>query len=353
MYRDSRRLRLVLALLIVTSFTLITIDYRGGEGASLRGLRRGAAAVVGPVQRAVSRVVRPVGRALSSVGDLGSLGDQVDDLKKENAELRTKLRAAEDLRRRSDELDALLGASAGRGATILPATVIADSPNNFEWTVTLDRGSRDGVAPDMTVITGDGLVGRVLEVAPFTCSVLLIIDRQSAVGSRLANGQRGLLSGNGLDPLVLELREPDAPVAKGDVLLTSDSSSYVGGIPIGVAETITRQPTLTKRVTIKPYVRYTALDIVGIILSAPRDAPAPAVSPSPRPTPTTSPATSAAATAGSTPAAAPSRTASTGPRTTPGPAPSRTPTRTPTPATTPTPSRSAEPTASPTPSATP
>jgi len=316
-YRDSRRLRLVLALLIATSFTLITIDYRGGEGTSLRGLRRGAATVVGPVQRAVARVVRPVGRALSSVGELGSLGDEVDDLRKENAELRTKLRAAEDLRRRSDELDALLGAAGDRGARILPATVIADSPNNFEWTVTLDRGSRDGVRADMTVITGDGLVGRVLEVAPYTCSVLLAIDRQSAVGARLANGERGLVSGNGLDPLVLELREPDAPVRPGDVVLTSGSSTYVGGIPIGVAELITRQPTLTKRVTIKPYVRYTALDIVGIILTAPREASAPAVAPSARPTPgaSTTPATAGA------PSATPSASATRSPIPTQSPTP--------------------------------
>jgi len=304
-YRNSRRLRLVLALLIATSFTLITVDYRGGEGASLRGLRRGAATVVGPVQRAVARVARPVGRSLSSVGDLGSLGDQVEDLRKENAELRTKLRAAEDLRRRSDELDALLGAAGSRGATLLPATVIADSPNNFEWTVTLDRGSRDGVQPDMTVIAGDGLVGRVLDVAPFTCLVLLAIDRQSAVGARLANGQVGLVSGNGLDPLVLELREPDAAVAKGDVVLTSDRGTYVGGIPIGVAETISRQPTLTKRVTIKPYVRYTALDIVGIILTAPREPSAPAVPPSPRPTPTPSASLSPTPTPTPTPARSP------------------------------------------------
>ncbi|HVE98357.1 MAG TPA: rod shape-determining protein MreC [Mycobacteriales bacterium] len=313
MYRDSRRLRLILALLVVISFTLITVDYRSGEGTALAGLRRGAATVVGPVQRAVTRVVRPIGQALSSVGDLGTLDEEVDRLRKENAQLRTRLRAAEDLERRVAELDRLLGASGGRGAEILPATVIAETPNNFEWTITLDRGSRDGVRADMTVITGDGLVGRVLDVAPFTSQVLLAIDPQSAVAARLANGQVGLVRGNGIEPMVLELREPDVKVAKGDVVLTSDQGTYVGGIPIGVAETITRQPTLTMRVTIKPYVRYTALDIVGVILSAPRETPAAAVRPTPsasaapdpratstpKPTPTPTPAPTA------TPAASP------------------------------------------------
>ncbi len=283
MYRDSRRLRLILALLILTSFTLITIDYRGGEGTALSGLRRGTASVIGPMQRAVTRVVRPIGNALSSVGDIGSLDKQVEDLRKENADLRNQLRQAEDVRRRSDELDRLLGASGGRGAEILPATVIADRPNNFEWTITVDRGARDGVRQDMTVIAGDGLVGRVLEVSEFTAGILLAIDPQSAVGARLANGQRGLVSGNGLDPLVFELRAPDAKVAKGDVVLTSDSGTYVGGIPIGVADTVTRQPTLTKRVTVTPYVRYTALDIVGIILSAPREKPVAPIRPAPSP----------------------------------------------------------------------
>ena len=285
MYRDSRRLRLILALLVVVSFTLITVDYRGGEGAALSGLRRGAAAVVGPVQRAVHRVVRPIGQALSSVGDIGSLDDEVKRLRKENADLRTRLRSVEDLERRVAELDKMLGASGARGVVVLPATVIADSPNSFEWTVTLDRGSRDGVRADMTVITGDGLVGRVLDVGPFTAQVLLAVDPQSSVGARLANGQVGLVSGNGLEPMVLELREPDAVVNPGDVVMTSDIGTYVGGIPIGVAETVTRQPTLTKRVTIKPYVRYTALDVVGIVLSEPRRTPAPAVRPTASPTP--------------------------------------------------------------------
>lgn len=298
MYRDSRRLRLILALLILTSFTLITVDYRGGEGTALSGLRRGAVAVVGPMQRAVTRVVRPIGNALSSIGDLGSLQDEVDQLRDENADLRSQLRGAEDIRRRSDELDRLLGAAGGRGAEILTATVIADGPNNFEWTITLDRGSRDGVREDMTVITGDGLVGRVLDVAAFTCTVLLAVDPQSAVGARLANGQIGLLSGAGLDPMVLELREPDAAVKEGDVVLSSGRGTYVGGIPIGVADTITRQPTLTKRVTVKPYVRYTALDIVGIILSAPRETPATPLRPTPPPSaasPSPSPATAPSA----------------------------------------------------------
>lgn len=309
MYRDSRRLRIVLALLVAVSFTLITVDYRSGEGTALAGLRRGAAAVVGPVQRAVTRVVRPIGEALSSVGDLGALDEQVEELREENAQLRTRLRAAEDLERRVAELDRLLGFSGGRGAEVLPATVIADSPNNFEWTITLDRGRRDGVRPDMTVITGDGLVGRVLDAAPFTAQVLLAIDPQSAVAARLANGQVGLVRGSGLEPMVLELREPDAKVAKGDVVLSSDQGTYVGGIPIGVAETITRQPTLTKRVTIKPYVRYTALDVVGIILSAPRETPAPAVRP----------------TVSASPAASPTAGATAGPTASPSPAPSASP----------------------------
>lgn len=295
MYRDSRRLRLLLALLIAISFTLITVDYRAGDGTVLAGLRRGTAAVFGPVQRAVERALRPVGNALSNLGDIGGLQGEVDKLRADNADLRGKLREGENERRRLEEMDELLGLTGRRDATVVPARVIAVGTGTFEWTVTIDAGTRDGIRKDQTVVNGDGLVGRVLSAGPYTAQVLLANDAHFQAGARLAkSGELGIMRGDGVRPMVLTLLNAEAKVAKGDAIVTGGSTTFVADVPIGVVADVRRRPgDLTVAVEVTPYVRYTALDLLGVIVLAPREAPRPTVTPSPpartqSPTPTPS-----------------------------------------------------------------
>ena len=83
---------------------------------------------------------------------------------------------------------------------MLPAQVIAiGSAQTFSWTVTIDAGSSDGIRPDMTVINGDGLVGRVKTVGPTTSTVLLAVDPESSVGVRLEGSMEvGFTTGQGI-----------------------------------------------------------------------------------------------------------------------------------------------------------
>lgn len=340
MYRDSRRTRVVLALLILTSFTLITIDYRAGDGTALRGLRSAAATVFGPVQRAVTSVVRPVGNALATLGDLGGLNDEVKDLEAENADLKNQLHQVDDLRRENDELRRLNGLTTRGGYKTVRCRVVAVGADNFEWTATVDCGSRDGIKNDQTVVNADGLVGKVIEVAPFTAQVLLAADPEFTVVGRLAShGTSGPVTGNGLAPMEMQLLEPTAKVSKGEAIVSQGvQGGIVAGVPIGVVESVSRERSvLTRTVTVKPFVRFTALDVVAIVVQPPRRDPRNAVlltapptpSPTPSPTPpvcptsTPSPSPSPSGTPCVTPSASPSP--STPPRTFGPPSPSRTP----------------------------
>src|SRR5204862_5265574 len=87
--RDSRRARLVLALLLLTALTLITVDYRTNGGGPLRSIGN---AVFGPMERAVSAVARPVGSFFSSLGHLSSYRSENERLRKRNQQLRGQLR---------------------------------------------------------------------------------------------------------------------------------------------------------------------------------------------------------------------------------------------------------------------
>lgn len=293
MNRDTRRTRALLLLLLLTSITLITIDHRGGDASPLRGLRSFAAAVFGPVEKAAAAVAGPVSEAVDGVAGLGEGKDRVAELGQQNEELRRQLRTSELARNRAAELDSLLRVAGAGQYRIVPAQVIAiGSAQTFSWTVTIDAGRSDGIRPDMTVLNGDGLVGRVKTVGPATATVLLIVDPESSVGIRLETSMEvGIASGQGGDDdgtLGLQLLDAQSTVAEGDRLVSFGSQGaapYVAGVPIGEVVRVRRSlGTLTRTATVAPYVDFTSLDLVAVVVEPPRKNPRDAVLP-PRPVP--------------------------------------------------------------------
>ena len=125
MNRDTRRTRVLLALLLVTSVSLITLDYRGGDQSPLGGLRSLAATVFGPVEQVSAAIVGPVADAVDGISGLGDGRDEARRLRRENAELLRRLRTAEIDRTRVAELDALLGVAGAGRYKVVPAQVIA------------------------------------------------------------------------------------------------------------------------------------------------------------------------------------------------------------------------------------
>ncbi|MFF4094623.1 rod shape-determining protein MreC [Streptomyces sp. NPDC001834] len=297
--RDTRESRLLLVLLIAIAFALITVDIRGGEGSPVDGARRAAAAVFGPVENGVAAAVDPVSNAIGAVRDSGTRHDRISELERQNAALKTALGSDDRNRNRVRELDKMLKKSAAGQYGIKAAEVIAiGAAQGFSWTVTIDAGSRDGIQRDMTVINGDGLVGRVTTVGPETATVLLANDPDFTVGTRMEKtDELGFATGQGSRPLSVQFLNGKAKVKKGDRLVTFGSSKgkpFVPGVPVG--EVVRVDPSggaLTRTVYVRPYVGFSKLDIVGIVVQAPREDPrdlvlpkAPAKPAKPKPTPT-------------------------------------------------------------------
>ncbi|RKS77308.1 rod shape-determining protein MreC [Actinomadura pelletieri DSM 43383] len=318
--KDTRRTRVVLGVLLVVALAMITVDYRGGEESPLRGLRDVGATVFGPVERASASVVRPVSNTVDAVTDAPGERRRADRLERQNQRLRERLRSMRLDQDRSAQLQRLLGSAGMGGYKILAAQVIS-AGQGFEDTVTIDVGSRSGVKTDMTVMSADGLVGRVTRVGPATATVLLATDQTSSVGSRLegskeigivqGRGRRGL-GGHGGTPLRLQLLNAAAPIQPGQRIVTLGSQGqrpYVPGIPIGVVERIDRSTGgLTRTAYVRPFVRFTSLDVVAVVVAPPKTDPRDAVLP-PKPRPVAVPTVP--------PTPAPSRTASPSPTKTP------------------------------------
>ena len=302
---DTRRTRVLLALLLVTSISLFTIDYRGGENSPLDGVRSAAATVFGPVERVAAAIASPVSDAVDGVSGLGGGGADAKRLEAQNKQLRSRLRTSAMDRTRAQELDDLLKVAGAGRYRVVPARVIAiGAAQTFSWTVTLDAGSRDGIRPDMTVLDGDGLVGRVKTVGPSTSTVLLAVDPESSVGVRLEGSMEvGFTTGQGIrerGDLDLRLLDGQSSVAPGDRLVTFGSQGdtpYVPGVPVGRVVTVSGSPgSQTRSAVVSPYVDFTSLDLVGVVVQPPRKDPRDSVLP-PKPAATPTPTVTVTVTA--------------------------------------------------------
>ncbi|MDQ8700965.1 rod shape-determining protein MreC [Streptomyces sp. LHD-70] len=293
--RDTRESRLLLVLLIAIAFALITVDIRGGEDSPVDGARQAAATVFGPVENGVSAAVSPLGNAIAAVRDSDDRHNRISELERENAALKAKLGSDDRNRSRVRQLDQMLKKAGAGQYGIKGAEVIAiGAAQGFSWTVTIDAGANDGLRRDMTVLNGEGLVGRVTTVGPNTASVLLANDPDFTVGTRMEKtDELGFATGRGDRNLAVQMLNGKAKVKKGDRMVTFGSQAdkpFVPGVPIG--EVVKVDPSggdLTRTVHVKPYVSFTKLDIVGVVVEAPRTDPRDKVLPEPvkpKPTPT-------------------------------------------------------------------
>ena len=281
----SRRTRIALAILVVASLTFVILDLRGGDG-PMSSARSAISAVTGVLQKGAATVFSPI----TSAGDWWSTwrnqAGQIAQLREENAELRTLVRESEYDRARADELDALLRvASVGRYRVAIAEVIAVGPAQDYAWTVTIDAGSLDGVERDMSVINGDGLVGRIIKVNPTNATVLLLVDASSSVGGRVATTEEiGIVSGTGRqDSLDFQLLDPLAELVIGDALVTFGSRNgrpYVPGVPIGEVVDITGTAgQLTRIATIRPFADVSRLSVVGVVVRAPREDPRESVLP--------------------------------------------------------------------------
>lgn len=290
---DTRRTRLVLSVLLIAALALITIDYRSGSSGPLRPLGNVGNMMFGPLERLAGDVTRPVSRLAGGT----SSGNKISALQRQNAQLRAELSQARLNSTQEAQLTKLLQLTARGRYRVVAANVIA-AATGYADTVTIDVGSRDGVKLNQTVLNGNGLVGRTVSVGSTTSTVLLATDGSSTVGSRLAGtGQIGSVTGmgkglSGPNMLHLQLFSNSAVLQVGEQLVTFGSVGgrpYVPGVPIGtIVRLETSSNALTRSALVRPFVDFSSLGVVGVVVVRPRVNPRDSVLP-PRPQPTPTP----------------------------------------------------------------
>ena len=230
------------------------------------------------VQAAASGFIDGVRGGWGNYVDLRGVRDENARLRQQVADMEVRLQEQHALAARAVRLEELLKL---KGSTTLPtlaASVIAGSPIPDVLTVTIDRGSADGVQPDMSVIGPKGIVGRVMgPVAAHAARVQLIIDRNAAVGAVTERARAGGMvfgrSSGDDPPLGMDLVSNLSDVKSGDIVVASGVDGiYPKGFVIGSVESSERGSGLHRVITVRPAVDFSSLEEVLVVLVAARGA---------------------------------------------------------------------------------
>ena len=164
-------------------------------------------------------------------------------------------------------LQALLGFKEQFISQTMAAQVIGGSGSELSRSVFIDKGNRDGIKPDMAVITADGIVGKVLHVYHATSEVLLINDQSSGVGAILDQTRlQGILNGTPAGELVLGRVMSDETVPPGETVLTSGGDGiFPKGLPIGKVTKITPGSDLFLNIHVRPAADLSRLEEVLVV----------------------------------------------------------------------------------------
>jgi rod shape-determining protein MreC len=209
--------------------------------------------------------------------DLIHVRRQNKDLKSELDRLRLEQDSLAEDARQGQRLQALLGFKEKYIYQTVAAQVIGTSGTEQSHVLLIDKGSEDGIKPDLPVITPDGIVGKTRDVFRHTSQVLEISDVTSGAGVILEKTRiRGVLRGDSWGQPEMVNVSPDERIQKGEAVLTSGGDAiYPRGLSVGTVDRVTPQPEGTLvNVLVKPAANLGRLEEVLVITTTGNQMPA-------------------------------------------------------------------------------
>ncbi len=251
---------------VVTGFSR---DMKDGRGVLL--IRLWAAMMVTPFERVMHGGSQGVGGFWANYVDLRHTREENRQLKETLDRLRLEQAMLREDALQGQRLQALIKFQQKYINKTMAAQVIGTSGSSLSHVIYLDKGSADGLQPDMAVITGDGIVGKVRDVFPHSAQVLVINDQTSGAGVVLETTRiRGILRGDAFgQPQVVNILA-DSRIKAGERVLTAGGDRiFPRGLAVGTVERVERDPERGSfiNVTVKPAANLQHLDEVLVVTS--------------------------------------------------------------------------------------
>jgi rod shape-determining protein MreC len=271
--RRSGRTRFTVLLLVLTAVTLLTLDGRGFG--PIDSARSAVLSALSPVGDFGAAVFRPIGNAWDSAFQQGDLKTENEQLREDNDRLNGEVTAGQVAQEQLQQLLENSGISFAPDLQRVHARVVAGSVGNFGQTLDLDKGASSQIAKGMAVVTGRGLVGKVVQVSNDRCTVELVTSGNYTVGFNVVGTSAiGVAQGN-LSPTVLQGGKIDVTqtdVAADGIVVTGGTqlSSFPPDLPIGTITSVqTNAAGRETKVEITLFARTTDLTYADVVLWQP------------------------------------------------------------------------------------
>jgi rod shape-determining protein MreC len=189
-------------------------------------------------------------------------------LQAENDRLRMQIQSQDEALREASRLRSFLSLKESAIGKMVAARIIGRDPGRSSQTLTIDKGSRDGVKMNASVIRPEGVVGRVIGVGSNSAIVQLITDPQSAIGALLQDSRiQAVFKGTGGRDLEIDYIDDDGTIKVGDELVTSGLDQiHPKGLPLATVTSVDPRGELFKIVHARPKADMLKLEEVLVLI---------------------------------------------------------------------------------------
>lgn len=245
------------------------------EGLQSNMLHMWAVKMIAPIEKGFVHSQERIGGLWHDYIYLRGLRSENTDLKQQLDQIRVQNARLQEDALQARRIQALLGFKEQFIHKTVAAQVIGTSGSELSRVIYIDRGSQDGVKPDMAVITPEGIVGKVLRVQSTTSQVLEITDQTSGVGGLLVKSRlQGIAKGTPGGEVVFNNIMSDEKVAVGDPVTTSGGDRiFPKGLPVGTISGVFPGHDVFLNIRLKPAANLNQLEEVLVITEVTEQAP--------------------------------------------------------------------------------
>jgi rod shape-determining protein MreC len=256
---------LLFCLLLLCALLLYSNSLRQREHTSL--FEKAVLQLASPFYRTIDAVSRDSAALWNNYIDLIDVRQRNIALQEQLRQQKAHLNHLKEIEQENQRLKNLLGFLESTELPAIPARVIAVDASSWFRTITIDKGTNDGLDEGLPVVVAEGIVGRTIKCASRTSRVLLIIDASSEVAVLVQrNRTRGIARGQGAQ-LTLEYALRSHDVLEGDAVVTSGTGGvFPKGLPVGTISKIVRHDYgLFQTLELTPSVDFDRLEDVLVL----------------------------------------------------------------------------------------
>lgn len=234
-------------LCCLISLLLLTFYIREGESGPIHSVRSVVNTVTTPVRMVGSVIAAPFHAIGNVVSNVTAPQETLSELREQNEQLTAEVAKLTEAEKTAERLEGLLGLQSTYSLESTAARIVGGSSDAWSQTVTIDKGTIDGLEVGMAVCNSGGAIGQIVEVSASSSTVRLLTDENSGISAMVQRSRaQGILQGQPDGSLLLNYVTADSDVSVGDIVITSGLGGvFPKGLPLGTVTSVNRASNAT------------------------------------------------------------------------------------------------------------